>query len=255
MTKVLKSLIKKTLIAAILVIVTLYFALDFIAAALIKSNIAQKLNSQVKIASVDIGYVPLGISIKGLDIKNMAEDAQWQNMSLNEISVIVNAKSLTTDTIVIDYLLLDSPGVVYNLGELGLVDVAGNVGKKVVTGVLGNAILGPASLGLGIVNMGIDGVKAIKKNSEEKEQKAAEKQAREERGAKKLAIKKLYINDIKLTPSNKVLWLKDGAAINIADIELENIDEDSRDDMLKHIRSIIKKSLLEEITRLKQVAK
>lgn len=251
MVKLVKSVFVKIITIIIILLVIAYFSLDYVAAAIIKANIEEKLTAKVDIAKVDISYVPLGIDIKGISIENLKETDPWKKMELKEIGVRVKASSLNTDTIIVNYVNVDTPSVKYDLGELGLTDVAGNVGKKVVGGIISNAILGPASLGVGIAKMGIDGVKAIKENSDEQKQQEANKIARANSGEKKFIIKKIFINDMQLTPTSKVLWLEEGSSVRIPDIELEYVDENSGDDIVRHTRDVIKKAIVAELTRLK----
>lgn len=88
------------------------YSSNIITAAITKIG-SEALGVPVSVASVDIGFLKGEARIKGLTVANPEGYKQPKALSLGEVYVKINAKSLMSDKIIIEKILVSAPEVFY----------------------------------------------------------------------------------------------------------------------------------------------
>ncbi len=228
----------KNIVIILVVLVCGYFIAKSVIKEKIVLIVGEKLNSEVTLGSVGLSLYPSGIMLKNLNISKEDNSGFQNKYKLNIIEIFPEVTTITESEVIINEIIIRNPEITYNLGEIGFGTVVGEIGKKSTGAIIGGvgAVL-KNTIGRGVSLIG-DGIEALSDDPE------SIVPAKPPVAKKQLFIKKLHIKNGKFISAEKILWLKKGEAVSFPDIELRDINSNSRKELLLNIKNIIKKSVL-----------
>lgn len=233
-----KKLVKLLILLIIAALVVVFLSINSIVKSQIVAFGKNSMSFDVGISYVAANFFPPGLTIRGLSVDNENHDDPLKHFKAKKITVDVDQDSIFTDTIIINRVLISAPEVTYDTGLLGI----GDVGKKIASGDVGGAV----DWGVGFLNKAIGKIKG-----EKEEKKPAKKVAsKSNKNGKKFIIKKFDIEKATFIPADEALWIKKGEKITLPDINMTNIDENSGENIGKHVKSVVKQAVVAELLRI-----
>ncbi len=231
------SFLKKFLILIFSLFVLAFVLLSGSINSIVKNKVIEfsknSMNFETEIGYISIDFFPPGLTVRRLSVKNDSAEDPLRSFKAKKITVDIDKDSIFTDTIIINHILIDSPEITYDTGELGLTDL----GKQTVGTVL--------DWGMGLFGKSSD-------KEEKKAKKAASKKSKDNsKPAKKFIITRIDIKGANFVPEGEVLWIKKGEKIAIPDINLTNINENSGENITRHVKSIIKQTVTAELLKVR----
>lgn len=198
--KIWKTLIGLLVLIVIVIVVVLMY-LGAIIAEATRTFGTQATGTKVAVKSVNVSILSGDLSINKLSIDNPSEYKNQQAFSFDLVSVDLDVRSLTSDTIIVNKIEIANVKIDFEpkiSGGSNLTDIKNNI-IKFVEG---------------------EGAKAKKESEPEKEEKEASTEK-----AKKVIIKKFIINKGEIRVSSSML--KTSVAVPLARMELNDIGKES----------------------------
>jgi hypothetical protein len=253
MVRAFKTIFGFIFVFIVIVLIVINYGVTKYGKAQLENHFSKAFEADVMIGSFRLHYYPVSVSVSDIHIKKNNDTEPLKSINIKDIKVRFERSTLFSDLIIIKYVIVEEPKILFDASELAVSEVSQIVIKKVAADVVGQTLLGPVGVGLGIAKKGVDNVKgvdeAIQFERELQFQEVAYLDKVKEQ--KQFLIQNLYINKAKFYPANEVLWIGKKEGLLLPDIKVENVDNASALKVAKEIESVVGKSISERLDVLK----
>ncbi|MCF6807916.1 hypothetical protein L3V79_06105 [Thiotrichales bacterium 19S9-12] len=212
----------------IIAFIVLWLSINYVTAYLIEEVGSSTLGTEVTVSGVNISALKGEASISELKVANV-EGYQFPNIvTLNNISAKIDTSTIKSDTVVVDYIIIDKPHLYYEI----------NAKNKSNLNVLQDN-----------VEKNTNSTETSKKEDEKVADTSSDvTKTKEEKEATKVVIKELIIRDTEVDA--KVAALGDKTIqVNISEIKMKNLGQATSGETTRQIINQVLKVVVTEVVK------